>query len=165
MRIDLNTDSSSESSNGDLHMEISLDDNDDVFIANLTTDNPCTWKEAFKMDEAKKRYKALEDEYLVQLQNNTWRIVERPKNRKVIGSRFVFSIKKLRDQEKRKVRLVAKGCSQRPGDDFYEKYSPVVRSTSIILVAAISAELGLEIHQMAVVDAFLNGDLEEDVYI
>lgn len=55
--------------------------------------------------------------------------------------------------------------SQRPGEDFYEIYSPVVRLTSIRLLAAISAEYGLEIHQMDVVTAYLNGVLEEDVYM
>lgn len=69
------------------------------------------------------------------------------------------------DGGKKKVRLVTKRCSQRPGEDFYETYSPVVKSTSIRTVAAISAELGLEIHQMDVVTAYLNGELEDNVYM
>lgn len=107
----------------------------------------------------------MENEYLAQLQNNTWEIVKRPKNRKVISSRFTLTAKKKGNQEKRKVRLVAKGCSQRPGEYFYETYSPIVRSTSIRLLAAVSAELGLEMHQIDVVAAYLNGELEEDVYM
>lgn len=67
--------------------------------------------------------------------------------------------------KKKKARLVAKSCSQRPGEDFHETYSPVARSTSIRLLAAMSAELGLQMHQMDVVTAYLNGELTEDKYM
>lgn len=79
----------------------------------------------------------------------------------MIGSRFVFNDK----TTGKKVRLVAKGCSQRPGEDFHETSSPVVRSSSIRLIAAVSAELGLDIHQMDVVTAYLNGSLDEEVFM
>ena len=61
--------------------------------------------------------------------------------------------------------LVAKGCSQKPGEDFSETYSPVPRSTSIRLISALAAESNLEIHQFDVVIAYLNGELEENVYM
>ncbi|CAB3252424.1 unnamed protein product [Arctia plantaginis] len=64
----------------------------------------------------------------------------------------------------KKVRLVAKGCSQRPGEDFHETSSPIVRSSSIRVIAALSAEF-VEIHQMDVVTAYLNGTLEEEVFM
>lgn len=86
----------------------------------------------------------------------------RPSDRIVIGNRFVFCTK---DNNKKKARLVAKGCSQRPGEDFYDTYSPVVRSTSIRTVAALSAKMNLEIHQMDVVTAYLNGEITEGVFM
>lgn len=60
---------------------------------------------------------------------------------------------------------MARGCAQRPGEDFHEKYFPVVQSTSIRLVAAIAANEGLEIHHMDVTTAYLNGELEEKVFM
>lgn len=135
-------------------------DNEET-TAGIAIMEPKTWKEIEKTDDEPEWRRALEDEYLAQLKNVTWEIVPRPKNRKVIGSRFVFQTK----NTGKKVQLVAKGCSQRPGEDFHETSSPVVRSSSVRLIAAVSAELGLEIHQMDVVTAYLNGSLEEDVFM
>lgn len=71
------------------------------------------------------------------------------------------------DQSRRKkyVSWQRGGCSQRSGEDFHETYSPVARTTSIRLLAALAAEMGLQIHQMDVITAYLNGKLEEDVYM
>lgn len=82
----------------------------------------------------------MEDEYLAQIKNKTWNIVSRPTKRKVIGNRFIFTTKDDGSVKRQKVRLVAKGCSQRPGEDFHKTYPPVARSTSIRLLAALSVE-------------------------
>ena len=86
---------------------------DDVFVeqANLTAmDNPETWKEASETEDVDAWRGALEDEFLAQIKNNTWDIVERPNTHKVIGSRFVFCTKNngKNNVQKKKVRLVAK---------------------------------------------------------
>lgn len=129
------------------------------------TETPTTWKQAKNTTEADQWKKALEDELLAQIKNNTWEIAERPKDRQVIDSRYVFSTKSDGQNLKKKVRLVAKGCSQRPGEDFHGTFSPVVRSTLIRLMAAVAAEYELVIHQMDIVIAYLNGDLEERVFM
>lgn len=67
--------------------------------------------------------------------------------------------------ERRKARLVARGFSQKPGIDFTETVAPVVRSSTIRLMMALSVELGLKVHQMNVVTAYLNGEVEEDLYM
>lgn len=115
-------------------------------------------------EDAEAWRKATEDEFLAQIRNVLWEIVEHPASRRVIGSRFVFRTKGDVNDIKKKVRLVAKGCSQRPGDDFYETFSPVARSTSIRVLAALAAEIDLEIHQADVFTAYLHSDLGEDVY-
>ena len=139
---------------------------DDVFTANLTvTHDPVSWREAKETIDADTWKLALEDEYLAQIKHGMWEIVPRPGDRKVIGSQLVFCTKNTGNIEKKKVSLVAKGCSQRPGEDFQETYSPVIRSTSVRLLAALAAEHNLKIHHMDVVMAYLNGELEEEVYM
>lgn len=144
-----------------------IEDNDDVFEhVNLTmTADPVTWKQASQLPDADVWRKALEEEYLAQIKNCTWEVVERPADRKIIGSRFVFCTKYDNNSERKKARLVAKGCSQKPGEDFYKTYSPVARSTSIRVLAALAAEKRLVIHQADVVTAYLHGELEESVYM
>ena len=66
---------------------------------------------------------------------------------------------------KYKARLVVKGYNQREGLDYFDTYSPVTRITSIRMLIAIAAVYKLEIHQMDVKTAFLNGDLEEEIYL
>ena len=152
--------------NNKIENEPNFSEDDDVFTANLTvTHDPVTWRQAKETIDADAWRIALEDEYLAHIRNGTWEIVPRPRDRKVIGSRFVFCTKNTGNTEKKKVRFVAKGCSQRPGEDFQETYSPVVKSTSVRLLAALAAEYNLEIHHMDVVTAYLNGELEEEVYM
>ena len=67
--------------------------------------------------------------------------------------------------QKAKARLVARGFQQVQGVDYFETYAPVVKFTSIRLLLATVAELDLELHQMDVVTAFLNGDVDEDIYM
>ncbi|KAL0437633.1 UNVERIFIED_CONTAM: Retrovirus-related Pol polyprotein from transposon TNT 1-94 [Sesamum radiatum] len=67
--------------------------------------------------------------------------------------------------DKYKARLVAKGFKQKEGFDFFDTYSPVTRITSIRVLIAIAALYDLEIHQMNVKTAFLNGELDEEIYM
>ena len=64
-----------------------------------------------------------------------------------------------------RARLVAKGFSQRPGIDFDETFSPVVKHSTLRLLFALSVKLGLSIHHLDVVTAFLNGKLKENVFM
>ena len=99
--------------------------------------------------------------------NNVRELVELPKGRKPVGSRWVFKVKTNADGsiERCKVRLVAQGYSQKEGLDYDETFSPVVRSESVRSVIALAAMNGLSLHQMDVTTAFLHGDLEEVVYM
>ena len=67
--------------------------------------------------------------------------------------------------DKYKTRLVIKGCRQTEGLDYFDTYSPVTRINSIKMVLAITALRNLEIHQMDVKTAFLNGELDEEIYM
>ena len=67
--------------------------------------------------------------------------------------------------ERYKARLVAQGYSQRPGVDYEDTFSPVVRFKSVGAVIALSVKYNLQLHQMDVTKAFLNGELKEVVYM
>ena len=99
--------------------------------------------------------------------HNVWELVEPPKDRKLVGSKWVFKVKRKADGsvERCKARLVAQGCSQREGLDYDETFSPVVRPESVRSVIALACKEGLKLHQMDITTAFLNGDLKEEVYI
>ena len=89
------------------------------------------------------------------------------KDRKAVGSKWVFKTKRGADGtvERHKARLVAQGYSQQYGQDYDETFSPVVRFESLRTVIAFAVQHGLELHQMDVTTAFLNGELKEEVYM
>ncbi|XP_015124375.1 uncharacterized protein LOC107046295 [Diachasma alloeum] len=100
-------------------------------------------------------------------ENNTWELVERPENTNIIGNRWVFRTKYKADAaiDKFKARLVAKGYSQQYGVDFAETYAPVVRADTVRMILSTAAALNLNTIQFDVKTAFLNGDLEETIYM
>ena len=101
------------------------------------------------------------------MSNETWKIVDHPYGCKPIGCKWVFK-KKLRPDgtiERYKARLVAKGYTQKEGEDFLTTYSPVARLTTIQVLLPLATSYGLLIHQMDVKTTFLNGELEEKIYM
>ena len=101
------------------------------------------------------------------IKNETWKLVELPRDRKAIGCKWVFKVKY--DCESRverfKGRLVAKGYAQKYGIDYDETFSPVDRFSSIRALLAYAIQNNMLIHQMDVVTAFLKGKLEEEIYM
>ena len=67
--------------------------------------------------------------------------------------------------DKYKARLVAKGYTQKEGEDFFDTYSSVARLTTIRALISLAASYGLIIHQMDVKTTFLNGELDEEIYM
>lgn len=130
-------------------------------------ENPNTVSEALASQHKEEWLDAMKVEYGNLMRNDTWELVNLPKNRKALKSRWVFNIKRDKNGEvdKFKARLVAKGCSQKYGIDFQETFSPVVRYSSIRILLALAVEYGLEIHQMDVVSAYLNGELKDEIYM
>jgi hypothetical protein len=101
------------------------------------------------------------------MSNATWEVVERPYGCKPIESKWVFK-KKLRPDdtiERYKVRLVIKGYSQKEGEDFLDTYSHVAQLTTICVLLSLVASHGLIVHQMDVKTTFINGELDEEIYM
>ncbi len=102
------------------------------------------------------------------VENNTWELVELPADRTAIGcSKWVFKTKMGSDGSVNyyKGRLVAKGYAQKYGVDYEQTFAPVVRSSSIRTLLAFAVQNDMIVHQIDVVTAFLNGLLEEDIYM
>jgi hypothetical protein len=129
-----------------------------------SAEEPTSVKEA-EQEECWRR--AMEAEMQSIEENKTWSLVDLPPGHKPIGLKWVFKVK--RDEHgaivKHKARLVAKGYVQRPGIDFTEVFALVARLESVRVLLAVAAHEGWEVHHMDVKSAFLNGDLQEEVYV
>ena len=103
--------------------------------------------------------KALED-------NHTWEITKLPKDKKAIGCKWVYKIKYKADGDidRFKARVVAKGYNQKEGLDYQETFSPVVKMVNVRIVIPLATAKQWKIHQMDVFNAFLQRDLNEEVY-
>ena len=133
----------------------------------LLDDDPKTYAQAMSSPLAKEWQKAMDKELENVQKAGTWVDATAPDGRTVVGSKWVYKTK--RDQHgkiiKYKARIVAKGYSQVPGQDFDETYSPVARLTSLRIFVALAAYYDLELGQMDVVSAFLNGLLDKPIYM
>jgi histone deacetylase 1/2 len=109
---------------------------------------------------------AMQEEYRALLSNRTWELVPRPPGANVVSGKWLFRHKLRADGtlERYKARWVVRGFSQRPGVDFAETFSPVVKSATIRAVLAIAAARNWPVNQMDVNNAFLQGHLRERVY-
>jgi hypothetical protein len=128
---------------------------------------PQTYDEAISSDQSTQWKNAMKEEYNSLIENRTWNLTELPKGHNLIDVRWLYKIKQNPDGtiERFKARLVAKGYSQHYGIDYDETYSPVYKLASLRTILSIGATLDLEIHQMDVKTAFLNGEIDTEIYI
>jgi len=127
---------------------------------------PKTHKMAMKSSDREHWIEAERSEIASMHEHNVFVPSILPPNKTAVDTKWVYVIKyKNGVISKYKARLVAKGFTQIYGIDYDETYAPVARMTSLRLVLALSALLSLEVHQMDVETAFLNADLQEEVYI
>jgi len=98
---------------------------------------------------------------------NVWALVSRPSDQNIIGTKWIFKNKSNEHGTviRNKARLVAQGYTQIEGIDFDETFAPVARLESIRILLSISCHLGFKLYQMDVKSAFLNGIIQEEVYL
>lgn len=147
-----------------LAVEIPDDDGDDDVFVGVAEVAIC---DALESEDCEEWKDAIESEVLSLVKNDTWDIVQREDNQRIIGCRLVLTNKHGPDGnvEKRKARLVAKGYSQRFGVDYHQTFAPVARLESLRILLALAVQFGWKIWQFDVVTAYLNGYLEEELYM
>lgn len=130
-------------------------------------DEPSNYTEAMSRPDADQWRAAIDSELDSLKRTGTWTLTPLAAGRQAIGSRWVLKIKRKADGtvDKYKARLVAKGYAQKAGIDYDETFAPVAKFTSIRILLALAAHHDFEIHQMDVKTAFLNGDLDVDIYM
>ena len=130
-------------------------------------DEPSTIQEANSSDHAAEWKVAMDAEYNSLIENKTWKLVELPPGRKAVGCKWVFKLKHDVDGRVKRFKacLVAKGYAQKYGIDYDEIFLPVVRFSSIRLLLAFAVQHNMLIYQIDVETAFLNGKLDEEIYM
>ena len=100
-------------------------------------------------------------------ENATWSLVTRPLGKTIVGCRWVYTVKYLPDGSivHLKARLIAKGYSQTYGVDYAKTFSPVAKISFVQILISLAANLGWQLFQLDVKNAFLNDDLKEEVYM
>ncbi|GJV93957.1 zinc finger, CCHC-type containing protein [Tanacetum coccineum] len=113
------------------------------------------------------RKEAIDDEIDSIMENDTWVLSDLPPGCKPSGCKWIFKRKMKVDGtiDKFKARLVIQGFRQKEGIDYFDTYAPIARITTIILLLALEVIHNPVIHQMDVKTTFLNGDLDEEVYM
>ncbi|KAF3667319.1 putative anthocyanidin 3-O-glucosyltransferase 2-like [Capsicum annuum] len=133
----------------------------------LVDNEPLNYFEAVSSSDAKFWKEVIKIELDTIVKNNTWVLTSLPSGAKSIGCKWIFKKKLNADGslDKYKARLVAKGFSQKQNVDYFDTFAPVTRIASIRILIALTSIHKLFIHQMDVKKAFLNGDLEEEIYM
>jgi hypothetical protein len=129
--------------------------------------DPASFKEVMKSENLLKWSEAMEEELRSMSFNYVWELVEISNGAKRVGCKCVYKTKyDSKGKIKRfKVRLVAKGFTKREGIDYTETFSPIFKKDSFRIVMTLVAYYDLELYQMDVKTVFLNGDLQESVYM
>lgn len=138
-----------------------------LMIKNGDESIPDTIEQARQSHESDGWEKAIQTELKTLKEKNTWELVSPPKDSNIIGNRWVFTKKYDENGNfaKYKARLVAKGYSQGYIYDYSDTFSPVIRFESFRLLIAIAAYHHLEIGQMDIKGAYLNGNLSDNLYM
>ena len=133
-------------------------------VISSPTSEPTTVSQALKDSNWRT---AMSDEYNALVRNGTWELVSPSLATNLVGCKWIFRIKRHPDGsvDRFKARLVAKGFHQRPGVDYLETFSPVIKPTIIRLVLSVAVANGWSLRQLDINNAFLQGTLTETVYM
>ena len=135
-----------------------------ALLSDIIDAKPSSYTKAFE----KKVWKdAMFEEYQSIMKIDVWDVFLRPEGKSLVTSKWIYKIKHAvgGSIEKYKARFVARGFSQKEGIDYEETFAPVARYTSIRAIMALATKLERKLHQIDVKTIFLNGVVEEEVYV
>ena len=137
------------------------------FDIGAVEDDPINFRQALESSKSQEWIDAMNEEIKSMKDNDVWALVPLPEDVKPIGFKWIFKTKRdsKGDVDRYKARLVAKGYTQKEGIDYKETFSPVSSKDSFRTIMALVAHFDLELHQMDVKTAFLNGDIDETIYM
>ena len=135
-----------------------------ALIYDLVDQEPTNYEESI---QKKEWVEAMTEEYQSIMKNDVLDIVPKPEGKSVVSSKWIYKIKHAvhGSIEKYKEIFVARGFSQKEGIDYKETFAPVARYTSIRTIIALTSMMKWDLHQMDVKTTFLDGMIEEEVYI
>jgi hypothetical protein len=124
-------------------------------MTKLLDEEPTTFEEAVQKEQWKE---AMTKEHQSIMKNEVWEIIPRPKEKLVVTSKWVYKIKHATDEsvDKYKARFVARGFSQKEGEDYEETFALVARYNSIRAIISLATSMGWNLHQTDVKTTFLN---------
>lgn len=128
---------------------------------------PKSYKQAMQSEDSLEWRKATEEEIAAINKNQTWELTKLPNGRKPIGCKWVFKRKKNNKTGviTWKARLVALGNFQKYGVDYDETFAPVARTATFRMLLSIAGERNYKVNHFDIKTAFLNGKLDEDIYM
>lgn len=133
-------------------------------VAISSRDEPKNFKQAVSHEHWRG---AMRREIAALESNGTWSLEDLPTGRNTIDSKWIYKIKYKPngDIERYKARLVGRGFTQIKGEDFHETFAPVAKLVTIRCLLTVAVKKGWIIHQLDVNNAFLHGDLAEEIYM
>ena len=133
-------------------------------LSTIKISEPYTLKQALKDPNWTQ---AMDLEIVALHRNHVWDLVEQPLAVNIIDCKWVYKLKHKPDRsiEMYKDKFVAKGCNQTHGPDYFETFSLVFKATTIRIILTFALSFKWEMRQLDVHNAFLNGELEEQVYM
>ncbi|KAI3701667.1 hypothetical protein L6452_26909 [Arctium lappa] len=136
-----------------------------AFLAAISSNQEPSCFEQATQDE--KWRNAMHQEIKALEKNGTWTLEELPEGKRPIDSKWVYKtkFKSNGEVERYKARLVAKGFTQMEGVDYHETFAPVAKLVTVRTLLAVATKKNWIIHQLDVNNAFLHGDLDEEVYM
>lgn len=137
------------------------------FSAKVAYTEPKSFDEAVEAEDAKNWREAIRAELEAHKTNKTWEIVPRSRDMNEISAKWIFKVKhdSRGNIERYKARLVARGFTQVEGVDYNEIFAPVVRMDSVRLLISLCVQFDLKYRQFDIATAFLNGKIEEELYL
>lgn len=139
----------------------------ELFASTVAPEEPPTYEKAIRSPHAQHWQDAMTAELKAMEDMQVWEVVPKPDNVNVVSSKWVYKLKRDANGEisRYKARLVARGFTQVHGTDYSDTYAPVTRLETIRLLFALAVEKDWEIRQIDVKTAYLNGNLDEEIFM